>query len=143
MNIHAIIGLGVNGKENAGCGYLNLINTNAFDKPMSDIISSCNKAAGESINTAGDEIRQIHCDTDVDDEVIIDATVLTDGAWQKRGHDSLNSVVTVIQNDISKCIDYRIPLKKCNAYSKCENKKDSLEFEKLISGHDRSINHVE
>ena len=134
MNIHAIIALGVNGKGNASCGYLNLININAFDKSMSDIISSCNKAAGESINTAGDEIRQLHCDTDVDDEVIIDSTVLTDGAWQKRGQNWV---------DISKCTDYRVPLKKCNACSKCENKKDSLEFEKLISAHDRSINHVE
>ena len=143
MNIHAIIALGVNGKGNAGSGYLNLININAFVKSMSDIISSCNKAAGESINPAGDEIRQLHCDADVDNEVIIDATVLTDGAWQKRGHDSINGVTTVIQNDISKCIDYRVPLQKCNACSKCENKKDSFEFEKFISGHDRSINHIE
>ena len=55
---------------------------------------------------------QLHCGTDVDDEVIIDTTVSTDGAWQKRGHNSLNAVVTVIQNDTSKCIDYRVLSKK-------------------------------
>ena len=49
--MRAIIALGVNGKRYAACGYMNLVNVNAFNKSMSDIISSCNKTAGESINT--------------------------------------------------------------------------------------------
>ena len=35
---------------------------------MNDIISSYYKAAEESINNAGDEIRQLQCGTDVDDQ---------------------------------------------------------------------------
>ena len=65
------------------CGYMNLVppmNVNAFNKSMTDITSSYNKAAEESMNTAGDEIRQLQCGTDVDDEVIIDTTVSNDGA---------------------------------------------------------------
>ena len=46
-------------------------------------------------------------------------------AWHKRGHDSLNGVVTIIQNDVGQCIDYRVLSKKCNACSKWETKKDS------------------
>ena len=53
-------------------------------------------------------------------------------AWQKRGHDSLNGVVTIIQNDVGQCIDYRVLSKKCNACSKWETKKDTVEFENLF-----------
>ena len=94
------------------------------------------------MNTAGDEIRQLKCGTDVDDKVITDTTTSSDSAWQKRGHDSLNGVVFVIKNDIGKCIDYRVLSKKCNAFSKLENRKDSVEFEKFISELDYLINHV-
>ena len=149
LMMRAIIALRENGKGYGGlesvCGYMNLVptmNVNVFNKSMSDIISSYNKTAEESMNTAADEIRQLQCGTDVDDEVIIDTTASSDGAWKKRGHDSLNGIVTVIQNSIGKCIDYRVLSKKCNACSKWENRKDSVEFEKFISEHDCPINHV-
>ena len=58
-------------------------------------------------------------------QVSIDTSASSDGTWQKQGHDSLDGVVTVIQNDIGKCTDYRILSKKCNACSKWENRKDS------------------
>ena len=48
----------------------------------------------------------------------------------------------MIQNNIGKCFDYRVLSQKCNACSKWENRKDSVEFEKLISEHDCPINHV-
>ena len=92
------------------------MNVNAFNKSMSDIISSYNKAAEESMNTAADDIRQLQCGTDVDDLVIMDTTVSNNVAWQKRGHDSFNGIVTVIQNDIGKCIDYRVLFKKMQCW---------------------------
>ena len=147
--MRAILALPENGKEYAGfesvCGYMNLVppmNVNTFNKSMSDIISSYNKTAEESMDVAADDIRQLQCGTDVDDEVIIDTTVSSDGAWQKPGHESLNDIVTVIQNDIGNCIDYRVLSKKCNACSKWDNRKDSVEFEKFVSEHDCPINHV-
>ena len=45
----------------------------------------------------------------VDDEFIVDTVVSSDGTWQKRGYDSLNGIVTVIQNDVGKCVDFRCP----------------------------------
>ena len=62
LMMRAIIALRENGKGYAGlesvCGYMNLVptmNVNAFNKSMSDIISSYNKTAEESMNTAADE----------------------------------------------------------------------------------------
>ena len=89
-----------------------------------------------------DEIRQLKNEITVNDETIIDTVVSSDGAWQKRGHDSLNGVVTVIQNDVGKCIDYRVLSKKCNACSKWESKKGTVEYEKFISDHECPIKHV-
>ena len=121
--MRAIIVLRENGKGCAGlesiCGFMNLVrpmNVNAFNKSMSDIISSYNKAAEESMNTVAEDIRQLQCGTDVDDLVIMDTTVSNDGAWLKRGHDSFNGIVTVIQNDIGKCIDYRVLFKKMQCW---------------------------
>ena len=58
----------------------------------------------------------------------------------KRAHDSLNGVVTIIQNDVGQCTDYRVLSKKCNACSKWETKKGTVEFEKFISEHQCLIN---
>ena len=66
MNLRAIIALRENGKGYAGleslCGYMNSVppmNVNAFNKSLGDIISSYNKTAEDSMNTAADEIRQL------------------------------------------------------------------------------------
>ena len=60
VNMCAIIVLHENGKGYASlesvCGYMNLVppmNVNAFNKLMSDIVSSYNKAAEEDMNTDG------------------------------------------------------------------------------------------
>ena len=118
------------------------MNVNAFNKSLGDIISSYNKTAEDSMNTAADEMRQLKNEITVNDVTIIDTAVSSDRAWQKRGHDSRNGVVTVIQNDVGKCIDYRVLSKKCNACSKWESKKVTVEYEKFISDHECPINHV-
>ena len=44
---------------------------------------------------------------------ILDITVSGDGSWQKRGHSSLNDVVTLVASDTGKCVDYRVLSKHC------------------------------
>ena len=41
-----------------------------------------------------------------DTDSVLDTKVSGDGVWQKRGHSSLNGVVTLIGN--GKCIDYEV-----------------------------------
>ena len=149
VNMRAIIALRENGKGYAGlesvCGYMNLVppmNVNSFNKSMGDIISSYKQCAEDKMNSAAENVRQMNNEITVDNETIVDIVVSSDGTWQKRGHDSLNGVVTIIRNDVRQCIDYRVlSTKKCNACSKWETKKDAVEFEKFISEHECSINH--
>ena len=135
VNMRAIIALRENGKGYAGlesvCGYMNLVppmNVNSFNKSMSDIISSYKQCAEDSMNSAAENVRQMNNEITVDNETIVDIVVSSDGAWQKRGHDSLNGVASIIQNDVEQCIDYRVLSKKSNACSKWETKKDTVEF---------------
>ena len=95
---------------------------------MSDIISSYKQCAEDSMNSAAENVRQMNNEITVDNETIVDIVVSSDGAWQKRGHDSLNGVASIIQNDVEQCIDYRVLSKKSNACSKWETKKDTVEF---------------
>ena len=45
-----------------------------------------------------------------------------DGSWQKRGHNSLNGVVTAVCSD--KCIDAEIFTKHCNGFKMWRSKKE-------------------
>ena len=110
VNMRPIIALRENGKGYAGlesvCGYMNLVppmNVNSFNKSMGDIISSYN--VKKTVWSVAENVRQINNEITVDNETIVDIVVSSDGAWQKHGQDSLNGVVTIIQNDVGQCID--------------------------------------
>ena len=65
--------------------------------------------------------------------------VSLDGTWQKRGHASLNGVVSAC-ND-GKCVDIHVMSKNCN---QCKTKKESLsenEFETWKESHTCNVNH--
>ena len=70
---------------------------------MGDIISSYN--VKKTVWSVAENVRQINNEITVDNETIVDIVVSSDGAWQKHGQDSLNGVVTIIQNDVGQCID--------------------------------------
>ena len=59
----------------------------------------------------------------------------------KRGYNSLNSIVTIIQNDVGKCIDFCVLSKNCIACTSWEKRQGRLEYEKFISKHNCPINH--
>ena len=62
-----------------------------------------------------------------------------DGSWQKRGHSSLNGVVTAISN--GKCIDARVYSKHCRACQRWEARKGTPEYDIWKVDHDCRINH--
>ena len=78
------------------------------------------------------------------DTGISDITVSCDGRWQKRGHNSLNVIVTVIAVDTGKCLDYRVRTKKCKACEHWEDKFNSDEYEEFMQKHknDCHLNHI-
>ena len=76
--------------------------------------------------------------TDIDS--VLDTKVSGDGASQKRGHSSLNGVVTLIGN--AKCINYEVLLKKCKSCETWEYKKatDIVGYNDWKAQHLCSIN---
>ena len=65
---------------------------------------SMEKAAHEICDLEFQKLDDTASTTDIDS--VLDTKVSGDGAWQKRGHSSLNGVVTLIGN--GKCIDYEV-----------------------------------
>ena len=55
---------------------------------------------------------------------IADITALNDESWQKRGHSSLNGVVTVVASDSGKCVDCLVLTKTCSACTSWKKQKN-------------------
>ena len=52
------------------------------------------------------EIRKIKLGKKVSEDEVMDIDAFFDGTWQKRGHTSLNGIVTAISRDTGNCFDY-------------------------------------
>ena len=70
-------------------------------------------AANESMTNAALQVRKRNPGNE--DACIADCDVSLDGTWQKRGFASLNGLVTVIERDYDKCIDFEIKSKICKS----------------------------
>ena len=70
-------------------------NEKLFKAYQDACLLSCKEAALETINKLGGS-----------SDVVTDCQVSVDGAWQKRGHSSLNGVVTVMSKENRKCLDH-------------------------------------
>ena len=62
---------------------------------------------------------------DPNDDTVIDAAVSCHSSWQKRGHSSLNGVVTVISIDNGKILDIEPMTRTCKSYLLHEKLKTS------------------
>ena len=114
------------------------MNKNAYQKLLLCVKYSYKKTAELIMKTAADEVRNLvvskkndtvneddsptneNANIDADDnhsnensiiadnEFIANTVVSSDGSWQKKGYDSLNGIVTIIQNDVGKCIHFHV-----------------------------------
>ena len=98
------------------------------------------KAAQDNMISAGNEVRQA-TGVDNNDEVV-NIMISADGTWQRRGFSSLNGVVTIIANNIGKCIDYRVKTKNCNSCKYWEKKKGTKKYDDYHDRHNCQLNHV-
>ena len=72
------------------------INSELHNAYFGTALESLEKAAHEICDLESQKLDDTASTTDIDS--ILDTKVSGDGAWQKRGHSSLNSVVTLIGN---------------------------------------------
>ena len=75
---------------------------------------------------------------------ILDITISSGGSWQKRGHSSLNGVVTLVATYTGKCVDYRVLYKHCASCKSWETKKNMQPdaYEEFVATHNCSINYI-
>ena len=95
------------------------INSELHNAYVGTAQESMEKAAHEICDLESQKLDYITSTTDIDS--VLDTKVSGDGAWQKRGHSSLNGVGTLIGN--GKCIDYEFLSKKCKPCEAWQYKK--------------------
>ena len=100
----------------------------------SHIYKAYNETASASMKRAADELQ--------DDTVNgpIKKRAKLDGAWSKRGHSSLNGVVTLIVDD--KCLDIQAYSKHCKGCKMWEKQKGTLAYQRWKCDHNCHANHT-
>lgn len=75
------------------------------------------------------------------DGSVVDCQVSLDGTWQKRGHASINGVVTLMSKENGKCIDTYTLSKKCQACHYWEGKTNKPGYFDWKNNHVCNANH--
>ncbi len=88
---------------------------------------SCKNFAEETRATTNQEVK--------------DCQVSVDGTWQKRGHVSLNGVVTLLSRNNGKCLDFEVLSKKCKGCQTWEKRKDDPQYSSWLANHICQANH--
>ena len=148
-NVRAVTGFREIGKGHEGLtNFTRCMNMHTLSEPSYRNINKelhCvyEKTATESMMQAADsafkECVESGDTVQKDGEKIGLCRVSLDGTWQKRGHASLNGVVTACHG--GKCLDVHVMSKHCSV---CKLKKQSLEpaeFDKWYETHECNINH--
>ena len=121
-------------------GYMNCVPQLAYPtyREMNKDIALCySNVATDSMLQAAQEIKGD------DEEPICDIAVSCDGTWQKRGYSSLNGIVTIVNVERGKAIDYNVLTKKCAQCTAWESRRGTDAFEEFMSTHENEceINH--
>ena len=74
-------------------------------------------------------------------EDVSNCQVSVDGTWQKRGHASINGVVTVIADNNGNCLDTHVLSKTCFGCKMWEGKKNYPRYNDWLLNHVCSTNH--
>ena len=122
-------------------GFMNLskpISKTQYDKANEKLLrayqdacfQSCKEAAFETTAKLGGG-----------SDSVTDCQVSVDGTWQKRGHSSLNGVVTIISKESGKCLDHIVLSKTCKGCQIWSNKTNHPGYNGWVANHDCSINH--
>ena len=103
-----------------------------YDKIVKRIVAASKNVAEQTMLDACDELRG---NTTPDN--IINTAVSGDRTWQKRGHSSLNGVMTVISMDSGKILDIEVMSKTCKACKLHQHlkKTNPIAFQEWESNH--------
>lgn len=115
------------------------MNQKAYNNINESLHEIYSNVAAKCMQKNATEVRLIN---KIPSDDIGDCDVSIDGTYQKRGHSSLNGVVSAISKDTKKVIDLHIMSKFCRPCAIWEKKKDTPEYESWKNEHECNINHT-
>jgi len=90
---------------------------------------SMEKAAHEEHKIFGSHLKEI-----------VECKAMFDGTWRKRGHSSLQGVVTAISAETGKCLDYETLNKVCFSCARWDRKENDAAKDNWLAHHKFPIN---
>ena len=145
LNIRSIIafreiGRGHEALKNfSRCMNMPCMTVSAFENINEELYSAYESVCSDSMKNAAIEVRDSGAEKVPGHDIAITQCSL-DGTWQKRGHSSLNGVVTAIAD--GKCIDHQVLSKYCRGCKKWESKRGTPQFERWLLDHKCQKNHA-
>ena len=134
------VGKGLESIKNfSRCMNRSTLGNTAFNAINEELMTAYHQVAVVSMKNAAEEIKSSAVDADRLGN-LAKCCVSFDGTWQKRGHASLNGVVTAIRYN-GKCLDYHVLSKYCRGCRTWENKKGTAEYNKWKVTHVCQLNH--
>lgn len=127
------------------CSVMNMpppFNKKVYNRINELLHEAYQSVATESMQRNAKEIKDIVGPCSSNNNVY-DCDISLDGTWQKRGHASLNGVVSAVSKDTKKVIDFQVMSKFCRA---CEihqrqKKTDPIAYSIWKNSHSCKINH--
>ena len=141
VNLRAVIALREIGSGHESmklfsfCMNLQCMSDKGFNRIQRSAHLAYKNAAKKSMTKAADEAKSVG-DSQAD---LKQTRVSIDGSWQKRGHTSLNGIVTAVSGD--KCVDIEILTKHCFGCRMWKDKKGTPEYQCWLVDHQCEINH--
>lgn len=136
------LGLGYSNLQNF-CGLMSIpppMTKIVYQRSLKEIEDVYVEVAKELMHQATVETRKDSLKEAYEPDKVVDVIASFDGMWQKRGHISLNGVVTAMSL-AGKCIDYEIKSKVCKSCQYWKSKQGTEEYEKWKETHICQINH--
>ena len=136
------IGKGLDGIQNtARCLNMYTIEDPSYRAINEELLIAYETAADISMTKAASEVKAKveNVPSVLSDAELASCQVSIDGTWQKRGHSSLNGVVTAMSE--GKCVDIHVLSKHCKRCKIWEQKKNTPEYEQWKTTHQCYINH--
>ena len=116
---------------------MHCVTNNAYQRINSKLMGAYKAVAEESMTKAGQDVFS-EAEKTADGEGL--CRVSLDGSWQRRGHASLNGLVTTVSN--GKCIDADVMTKFCRGCAMWQKKKGTPAYNRWKAEHVCVINHT-
>lgn len=111
----------------------------AYNKVVKRIQPCYSDVAVSSMKKAAEDTKSLLNQSN--EEGPVNCSVSIDGSWQRRGHASLNGIVTAIAKESGKCVDFQVKSKLCKACEKWNQLKGTEKYDAWKACHKCPINH--